>query len=304
VPTEPPTLAVVVVNFGSHALLEENLGPLGRFDPPPTVVVVDNPSTAAERFAVTEQADRHGWTLVSPDSNLGFGEGMNVGVARAMELGAQAFLLLNPDATIDEASTALLLDRVLAEPMTLVAPVVANPDGSIWSAGVDLYLDSGQMRATSRRPADARVVPWLTGACLMVSRRLWTALDGFADGYFLYWEDVDFSLRVVAAGGNLAVETSARAVHAQGGTQDAGHGRGRSATYYYFNTRNRMLFAARHLEAADRRRWARSAVPAAWEILMRGGRRQLLRPGRPVLAVLRGTVAGLRMMRSESPQSR
>jgi len=294
-----PTLAVIVVNYGSHDLLEQNLRPVASSELAPMVVVVDNLTSTQERDAVVEQAATYGWTLVEPTTNLGFGAGMNAGVARAVELGADTFLLLNPDATIDAASIEVLLARVADDPMALVAPVVTRPDGEIWSAGVDLNLDSGKMRGRARRPAGARVMFWLSGACLMVSRTLWDRLGGFADGYFLYWEDVDLSRRVIDVGGALVVEPAARAVHSQGGTQEAGHGRGRSATYYYYNTRNRLLYAARHLDARDRRRWVWSAGPAAWEILMRGGRRQLLRPRGPVGAVLRGTADGLRLMRSE-----
>lgn len=297
-----PTLAVIVVNYGSHELLEQNLRPVGETEPAPVVVVVDNLTSAVERRAVADQAATYGWALVEPTENLGFGAGMNAGVARGIELGADAFLLLNPDATIDPASIDVLLTRVTDEPMTLAAPVITTPDGEIWSAGVDLHLESGQMRGVARRPPGARVMFWLSGACLMVSRTLWERLDGFAEGYFLYWEDVDLSRRVVDAGGTLAVDPGARAVHDQGGTQQTGHGRGRSATYYYYNTRNRLLYAARHLDAPDRRRWAGTVGPAAWEILMRGGRRQLLRPRGPVGAVLRGTADGLRLMRSETPR--
>jgi N-acetylglucosaminyl-diphospho-decaprenol L-rhamnosyltransferase len=132
---------VVVVNYGSHELLEQNLRPVGASALAPIVVVVDNPTSASERAAVLEPAATYGWSLVEPPVNLGFGAGMNAGVARAAELGADTFLLLNPDATIDVASIELLLARVAAEPMTLVAPVVTRPDGEIWSAGVDLHLD-------------------------------------------------------------------------------------------------------------------------------------------------------------------
>ena len=295
-----PTLAVVVVNYGSHELLDANLAPLGAFRAVSTVIVVDNFTTDVERRSVTESAARQGWTLVTPGSNLGFGEGMNLGVRTAIEAGADTLLLLNPDATIGEASVEVLLRRVGEDPMVLTAPVVTRPDGSVWSAGVDVDLRTGQMRAWSRRPAGARVIPWLTGACLMLSTTLWQRVDGFAPGYFLYWEDVDLSVRVVEAGGTIAIDSDSVAVHSQGGTQDPGHARGRSATYYYYNTRNRLLFAARHLAPADRRRWALTSVPAAWEILVRGGRRQLLRPVAPIRAVVTGTIAGLALMRTET----
>ena len=298
-PTAHARLAVVVVNYGSHELLERNLVQVGRLEPPPAVIVVDNPTTESERAAVTEQAAAHGWAVVAPDTNLGFGGGMNAGVARAIELGAAAFLLLNPDATIDGPSVELLLATVSTAPLTLAAPVVENPDGSIWSAGTDVYLRDGHMRASVYRTPGARVLPWLSGACLMLSEQLWAELGGFSDGYFLYWEDVDLSKRVVDIGGALEVVGGARAVHSQGGTQEPGHGRGKSAVYYHYNTRNRLLFAARHLDSSDRRRWLVTAAPAAWKILMRGGRRQLARPIGPVRAVVTGTLAGARLMRTD-----
>lgn len=298
--SDRPRLAIVVVNYGSHELLEENLTPVASHTSDAAVVVVDNWTTVEEREAVEAQASRLGWSVVLPANNLGFGVGMNLGVARAWDLGASQALLLNPDATIDAESLRVLRDHVSDDPMTLVSPTVLRPDGSVWFAGTDLYLDSGRMRARSRREEHpgVRVEPWISGACLMVSKRLWEVVGGFSDEYFLYWEDVDLSHRVVAAGGRIAVDPDARAVHAEGGTQNefgaTAHGAGKSAAYYYYNSRNRLLYAARHLSPEDNRRWRRSALMAAYEILMQGGRRQLKHPVKPVGAVARGTVAGMR----------
>lgn len=295
-------LAVVVVNYGSHGLLESNLWPVSVHTPDAQVVVVDNYTTATERATVVEQASVHGWELVLPDDNLGFGVGMNAGVARAAELGADVFLLLNPDASIDPTSLDVLRSRVDLEPLTLVSPTVLRPDGTVWFAGTDLYLDTGEMRSSRRRVPGARVEPWLSGACLMVSKQLWALVGGFADGYFLYWEDVDLSHRVSVAGGALLVDPTATAVHAEGGTQNVdahSASTAKSPAYYYYNTRNRLLYAARHLSPQDRRRWARSSLSAACEILLQGGRRQLTKPWRPVSAVVRGTTAGLILMRKE-----
>ena len=95
---------MVVVNHGSSDLLRRNLA---AHDPRPVaeqVVVVDNYSSAAEARAVRDLADRMGWHLVALTQNVGFGAGMNAGVARARALGCTAFLLLNPDARIDIAT--------------------------------------------------------------------------------------------------------------------------------------------------------------------------------------------------------
>jgi GT2 family glycosyltransferase len=131
-----------------------------------------------------------------------------------------------------------------------------------------------------------------------VTARLWRSVGGFDESYFLYWEDVDLSHRVLAAGGSLEVCADATAVHSEGGTQGGEHataGEPKSATYYFYNIRNRMLFAANNLGPGDVERWRRLIVRVAWETLLQGGRRQFLRSPEPLLAGLRGVRAARRI---------
>jgi GT2 family glycosyltransferase len=307
----PDRLAVVVVNYRSHALLEVNLRPLAQAVPEALVVVVDNYSSDAERAAIERLARENGWHPVLSPVNGGFGAGMNAGARRALERGARSLLLLNPDATLDAESLHRLHRRVQEEPDTLVAPVISRGDGSVWFDGVDLYLDRGRMRATRKRqPADShRVEQWLTGACLAISAPMWERLGGFDEDYFLYWEDVDLSHRARLAGGRLLVDRDARAVHDEGATHDAAtgaqaSGQPKSTTYYYYNIRNRLLYAAKHLSPRDRRRWALTAVPAAVEILLQGGRRQFRHPLGPLGAAWRGSWDGLVAMRRHARHRR
>lgn len=266
-------LAIVVVNYGSHALLERNLVGLALELPGTVVVVMDNPTTTAEREAVTALCEQAGFLLTCPDVNVGFGAGVNAGVRRAMAAGADTFLLLNPDAVIHADAVCKLVDQVTADPYLLVSPPTERPDGSVWFAGTDLYLATGIARSRLRRHQHPRgeVEPWLSGCCLAVTAELWSHVGGFADGYFIYWEDVDLSHRVVRAGGRLLVETGAVAVHQVGGTQGAADARAKSWTYYFYNTRDRLLFATRHLAGRAMLRWALGSLPAGWEILTAAG---------------------------------
>jgi GT2 family glycosyltransferase len=295
-------IAVVVVNYGSADLVRENVLPLVERLDEALLVVVDNRTTDAERERVRDLAAHpsgrvHG---VYPDANTGFGTGMDIGVDAARGLGAREFLLLNPDATIEPDQLAVLRGVVAADPLTLAAPLILRPDGSTWFRGSDLYLADGRIRSSARRAQHPGldVEPWLTGACLLVSDELWTRVGGFSDEYFLYWEDVDLSHRVVAAGGRLRVVEDAVAVHAEGGTQSDGHesaGQAKSGTYYYHNIRNRLLYGARHLDAATLRRWRLLTPVIAYEVLLQGGRRQFAHPVAPVTAAVRGIVDGYRL---------
>lgn len=289
--------ALVVVSYGSHALLEQNLGP---WDSPTAhgwhVVVVDNPTTSAERDAVRALCARRGWELVEPGTNLGFGGGCRAGVDAARRAGARSVVLLNPDAVLAPAAAAELARRVEHDPDLILAPRIVGPDGRTWFAGAELDPRTG--RTASRRPQDGSTVLWLTGACLAMTTTAWERLDGFCDDYFLYWEDVDLSWRWQRAGGRLDIAEDLECVHDQGGTQrESGPApRGKSALYYYYNCRNRLLFAAHHLDARGRLAWAVRSPAHARRVVLRGGRRQLLHPGRCVVPALRGTVSGLRAL--------
>ncbi|GAA3533808.1 hypothetical protein AFL01nite_21380 [Aeromicrobium flavum] len=297
----PGRLGVVVVNYGSSELLRQNLASI-PFSAETVVVVVDNHSSAAERSTVRALIDQRSWVGVYPQANLGFGGGCNVGVEEALARGVTRILLLNPDASIDAPSVARLESAVRDRPLSLVAPTILTGTGAVWSAGTDVLLDSGDMRAWARRVEGERRLPWLSGACLMLSAELWRRIGGFEEDYFLYWEDVDLSAKVLEAGGAVELVAGATAVHDEGGTHEGGGGaRAKSSLYYFYNTRNRLLFAHRHLDRDDVRRWERRAWQAGRGILLRGGRRQLVRPHRTLWPVIRGTVSGWRASRRPRP---
>jgi GT2 family glycosyltransferase len=289
---EDGLLGIVVVNFGSAHLVERHLGRIRLEGMPVRVVVVDNYLDEAEQRRIQALCADRGWTVALLPDNRGFGAGVNAGVRAARELGCVTFLLLNPDAELDATVVDELRRDSLREPLSLITPRVDGPDGHPWFVGAVVHRNSGRIRSRSSDD-HAGVLPWVTGACLVVHRDLWERMGGFDESYFLYWEDVDLSYRCQQVGGQVRVRLDLVARHAVGGTQGAVRGRAKSAIYYRFNCRNRLLFAARHLPRRDMVRWLWATPSVSWEILMRGGRRQLLhRPGL-ALAAARGAIEGV-----------
>ncbi|ROR67379.1 glycosyltransferase family 2 protein [Agrococcus jenensis] len=297
--TDLPPFAVIVVNFASSALLRDHAASLDAV-PPGRVIVVDCFSGAAERERVRQLASEHGWDTVLLDTNDGFGGGTNAGAARAIEQGAGVLVALNPDATIERDSLARLVSAVAEDPMLLASPRIVQSSGEPWFVGADLYLDEGIPRGARARArfAGAERLEWATGACFAISAELWTLLGGFDEEYFLYWEDIDLSHRAIAAGARLEL-VDAEVVHDQGGTHaERRSARAKSELYYYFNIRNRMLYAVKHLPDVDVRRWARSSARIGYGVLLRGGRQQLVASWRPWRGYLRGLRDGRRIVRA------
>ena len=302
--------AVVVVSYDSAALLERTLARVAEDSPEARIVVVDNYSTPAAREELVALASARGWEAVLPQTNTGFGGGMNLGAARARELGADLLVLLNPDAVIARADLIRLAARAHADRLALVAPVLKDSTGRIVSDGIVVCLADGSMRSRrSPRPIPpGGTHPWLSGACLALSTELFEVTGGFDARYFLYWEDVDFSARVLAAGGSLDLARDAVAVHDEGGThsesqspnsgREGSEDRSKSDIYYYYNVRNRLLYAGLHLDRATQRRWVATAGRASREIVLRGGKRQLLRSRRPLVTAAQATRDGIRLLRA------
>lgn len=292
------TAAVIVVNFGSSALLEQHLArvevPEGSF-----IVVVDCFSDTAERTRVDKACAEHGWQAVLLESNVGFGAGVNAGADAAFRRDATVLVTLNPDAWIEASALQALIDEARDKPRALVSPHIVSGDGRPWFRGADLYLDDGSTAGRARRGEHVGrpYREWATGACFAISAEMWREVGGFDDDYFLYWEDIDLSHRVLDAGGTLEL-LDVQAIHDEGQThEDAAAGRAKSPTYYYYNIRNRLLYAAKHLDDEGLARWLKSAGRVSYRILLQGGRQQLLTSLQPWRAYSRGLRDGRRMAR-------
>jgi len=60
---------------------------------------------------------------------------------------------------------------------------------------------------------EPREVGFASSACLALPRERWEEVGGFPADYFLYFDDVDISLRLRLLGGAIGIEPSARVEH-------------------------------------------------------------------------------------------
>lgn len=302
-------MGIVVVNYGSSNLVARNLGDLDLESRSTDVILVDNFSSAEETDRARALARARGWHFVAMPTNVGFGAGVNAGIREADRRGCTCFLLLNPDAVVSPRVIDELRAHSLREPLELITPRLESSRQEREFGGSRLDLRTGDIRGSGctrpmrsvpwrARPSNGArntVREWLPATCLAVHRELFARVGGFDEPYFLYWEDVDFSYRCVSAGAVLRVRDDLVAVHDAGGTQGPQRGRAKSDLYYRYNCRNRLLFAARHLRSRELCDWILYTPMESWQILLRGGRRQVLQSPGPMLAAIRGSLEGLRL---------
>lgn len=179
------------------------------------VVVVDNESTGALRSHFGPGACTR-VDLVEAPWNLGFSAGLNRGLQHPEAQAADFILVINNDALIDPGSVALLLDSLATDPKAmLVAPRIHTASGE---------EEKSWGRVTSTMGIDRNVLPneadYFTWACVMFRTELLSRIGYLDERFFMYYEDVEYGLRMRHSHSQSKLVDEARAIHSRSASSE------------------------------------------------------------------------------------
>ena len=268
----PPAVNVVVsiVTWRAARLTIDclaSLVPEVAANPGVRVIVVDNDSGDGTAEAVAQAITSRGWShwaeLVRSPANGGFAAGNNVALRRALQTYPEFeyLLLLNPDTLARPGAIKALVDFMTGSPYAGVAGGrCEDPDGTpqeccfrfpgILSEFSDQLrlgffdrLVSGYLvrMGTSDQPMEA---DWVSGAVMIIRRKVFETVGFMDEGYFLYFEETDFTLRAKRAGWRTWHVPQARVVHFVGqitGVRTANERPRRLPAYWYESRRRYFL---------------------------------------------------------------
>jgi len=184
------------------------------------VMVVDNgstdgsPDTVGREFPDVE--------LILNGSNLLFAEGNNVGIRRALELGAKYILLLNNDTVVDPDFARIMIETMRGDDsIGIVGPQIRYFDDPerIWYGGGGFYpllwvpRHRDIRRLRTEAPREAGETSFVTGCALMFRSDVARGIGLLDPSYGMYNEDVDFCLRAGEAGWRCRYEPAAVVWH-------------------------------------------------------------------------------------------
>lgn len=223
----PTTILIVTHNSQGHIrrCLERAANSGAR-----RILVIDNDSTDLTLDEV--RRSRLKVDVVANRTNRGFAGAVNQGFQECV---TPLVLLLNPDAEW-RGGLAELERRALAHGMS--CGQLTDDDGQpqsgfsvrrfptaaalmLESLGINRLWPSNAVnrgyRGLDLDLSIAQFVEQPAGAMLMIRRDVWESLDGFDEQFHPVWfEDVDFCKRAIAAGHRIAYTPAASAVHAGG----------------------------------------------------------------------------------------
>ncbi|HZW26325.1 MAG TPA: glycosyltransferase family 2 protein, partial [Gallionella sp.] len=231
-------IKVVIVTFNNRQQIGGCLDTLVRASDKYRleVIVVDNGSSDDTLSLVR---DCYPQVSMIVSSNLGYAGGCNLGTRAALEEGREyaAFLYLNPDATLRAGSLDQLMSVLLSSPeVGAVSPHIMMRNGRVCDRLKSMFgarLDDKPLAGS-----DVILSDRLHGCCLLLRPEVFMRAGFMDEDYFLYWEEVDFGLRVMEAGFSLLLCYDVLVEH--GGEQPERPHR------VYYMWRNQIRFAGRN----------------------------------------------------------
>lgn len=247
---EAPTIGAVVVDYYTKELTLQLIKDLGKSVD--VIVVVDN--TGDSDYSSSWQLPR-GVRLIANSARGGFGSGVNLG-AQSLP-GVDVLLILNSDLRLLSGNLHALARRMIEAKLGAIAPLIVDGDGNRQTDAVGVFPSN--ILNLRRKPAN--VAPdWITGACILTPFDVYQSVGGFDERYFMYWEDVDYCMKLHELGMKVGVGDDAIVMHASGASEKRCSSRYRHASvsrdlFYRIWRLNRVERVALRTASVAKLRW-------------------------------------------------
>ncbi len=270
--------SLCILHHGDPTLTAECLRSTMALSPPPVErLVVWNDSRGPAREDL-DSARGEGVRLLETGRNLGFTGGANFGVRHAFEhVDVRALFLLNNDTVVQEASVEPLTKVLVeGERVGIVGPrILQHGSQKIWHDGGRIEWPSGRPRSdrygldrSSDPSEDPRDVEFVCGCAPLIRREAFESVGGFDERFFVFFEDVDLSLRMQSQGWRRVHAPRAVVYHRGSQALEA-----RPEVARYYRLRNRLLLLEEHSPNAFQALGARRRL--RFRSFMSAGRRYL-----------------------------
>jgi GT2 family glycosyltransferase len=212
------------------------------------IVIVDNASTDDSIERISKEFPL--LKLIISEKNGGYASGMNIGVKYALENKAKYVLLTNNDMLFDKNFLEPLVELAESNPRNgIISPKVLyrqNPI-KIYCAGGEfnklkcVAINKYRGKNSNDFGNEIREIISAEGSCLLASKEVFLKVGMLNEEYFMYYEDLDFSLKVRKYFKLLYMPKS-NVYHEVGA---GSNWRDFSSLYYYYFSRNRLIFCSK-----------------------------------------------------------
>ena len=249
-------VSIITINYNGLKDTCELLDTLPLEDESIEVIVVDNASKGDEATIIEQRFPTV--KVIKSKKNLGFAGGNNLGIQTAR--GRYLFFLNNDTLlshqTLDFSLLPIINRLESSSHIGVVCPKIRFTwdDHPIQFAGyTPLSRITMRNRSIGFGESDkgqydtAHPTPYAHGAAMMVKREVIEKAGMMPECYFLYYEELDWSMMIRRAGYDIWYEPNVTVYHKE--SQATGQG---SPLRTYYISRNRLLFVRRNIQGIEK----------------------------------------------------
>lgn len=212
----------------------------------PNIIVVDNGSTDNSIDIISNNYKNI--QLIPSHKNLGFAGGFNLGIRSALSQGASHILIINNDTIASPSMFQALITEIKKGEIGVTAPVIyyASDPTKTWSCGgmINPFL----LEPINSHHRDCNILrpefrTFLSGCCLLIKREVLDEIGLFDERFFLYYEDLDFCLRIKNSRWKMIIVPDAKLWH----KVSVSSGGELSANERYYMARSSGLYFRKHM---------------------------------------------------------
>jgi GT2 family glycosyltransferase len=245
-------LSIITINYNGILDTKELIDSIPIDNKSIEMIVVDNASSNDEASAI--QSCYSNIKVIRSNKNLGFAGGNNLGIKASS---GKYILLINNDTIIKQFNIEPLINRIQSTPaIGIVCPKICFSYGNnlIQFAGyTPLSKITIRNRAIGCGEEDhgqydtPHATPYAHGAAMLINRDVIDKVGMMPECYFLYYEELDWSMMVTRAGYEIWYDPSLTVFHKE--SQSTGQN---SPLRTYYITRNRLLLVKRNVAEASK----------------------------------------------------
>lgn len=240
-----PLVSIITVNYNQPHYTSQLLASLQQISYPNwEVIVVDNGCSPEGKIEFP--SDLSQLKYVCSEENLGFAGGNNLGIKKSQ---GQYILLLNNDTEVEPGFLEPMLELMEKDAsIGIVSPMlIYQESGKIQYAGaraVNPVTGRGKKLGHLCEPKDYNkcyTTELAHGAAMLFRRELLTKVGYLFEGFFLYYEEHDWTERVKKAGYQVYFQGLSQVYH----KESASVGKVSTLKTYFMN-RSRILYLLRN----------------------------------------------------------
>ncbi len=236
-------LSIVVLNYNGYSDTKNCINKLIEFGYTNNIVLVDNKSTDGSDSLLQEKFPQ--LVFIQSGFNGGYAFGMNKGIKHSLENTKELILILNNDTIVTETTIPNLITEIEKESNVGIAypKSLYMNNNNIYCGGKKInYIFCGAVSINQGKDADKyslenSYTDCAEGACMLVKSQLFKDAGLFSENFFMYFEEVEFSLRVNNKY-KICFCSNSILYHKAGAGESWDN---YSELYNYYYTRNRLL---------------------------------------------------------------